>query len=172
MIGASMLGLGRALGETIAVYSSSGLDFVISPHIMAHGGTTVASFIAGVFGAGGKLGTSDLLMLGFVLFAFTLIVNLLASMIVNRSRSGGRAGRQLVRLVHTPSEDRPATSGDEDGRTRHDGTERRRPTGNVPARRALGPRATPVISGRQGLAVLLADRRVVVCRSCGSSSTN
>ena len=39
-------------------------------------------------GAGGKLGTSDLLMLGFVLFCFTLVVNLLASLIVNRSRSG------------------------------------------------------------------------------------
>jgi phosphate transport system permease protein len=88
MIGASMLGLGRALGETIAVLLILGLDFVISPHIMAHGGTTVASFIAGVFGSGGKLGTSDLLMLGFVLFVFTLIVNLVASMIVNRSRSG------------------------------------------------------------------------------------
>ncbi len=47
MIGASMLGLGRALGETIAVCVILGLDFVISPHIMEHGGTTVASFIAG-----------------------------------------------------------------------------------------------------------------------------
>jgi phosphate transport system permease protein len=88
MIGASMLGLGRALGETIAVYVLLGLDFVISPHIMEHGGTSVASFIAAEFGAGGKLGTSDLLMLGFVLFTFTLIVNLGASMVVNRSRSG------------------------------------------------------------------------------------
>jgi phosphate transport system permease protein len=88
IIGASMLGLGRALGETIAVYVILGLDFVISPHILEHGGTSVASFIAAEFGAGGKLGTSDLLMLGFVLFCFTLVVNLLASLIVNRSRSG------------------------------------------------------------------------------------
>ena len=93
MIGASMLGLGRALGETIAVYVILGLSFSISPHILEHGGTSVASFIAAEFGAGGKLGTSDLLMLGFVLFTFTLIVNLLASMIVNRSRSG--AGVEL-----------------------------------------------------------------------------
>jgi phosphate transport system permease protein len=88
MIGASMLGLGRALGETIAVYVILGNVFVISPHILEHGGTTVAAFIAAEFGAGGKLGTSDLLMLGFVLFTFTLIVNLIASVIVNRSRSG------------------------------------------------------------------------------------
>lgn len=88
VIGTSMLGLGRALGETIAVLIILGMQFVISPHILEHGGTTVASFIAGQFGAGGQLGTQDLLMLGFVLFTFTLIVNLFASMIVNRSRSG------------------------------------------------------------------------------------
>jgi phosphate transport system permease protein len=93
MIGASMLGLGRALGETIAVYVILGLSFTISPHILEHGGTSVASFIAAEFGAGGKVGTSDLLMLGFVLFTFTLVVNLLASMVVNRSRSG--AGVEL-----------------------------------------------------------------------------
>ena len=83
-----MLGLGRALGETIAVYVILGLDFAISPHILEHGGTSVASFIAAEFGAGGKLGTANLLMLGFVLFTFTLIVNLVASMIVNRSGAG------------------------------------------------------------------------------------
>jgi phosphate transport system permease protein len=55
---------------------------------MEHGGSSVASFIAAEFGAGGSLGTDDLLMLGFVLFCFTLIVNLVASMVVNRSRSG------------------------------------------------------------------------------------
>jgi phosphate transport system permease protein len=88
MIGASMLGLGRALGETIAVLVILGGGFVISPHILEHGGTSVAAFIANYFGSGGKLGTQDLLMLGFVLFTFTLIVNLGASAVVNRSRSG------------------------------------------------------------------------------------
>ena len=48
----------------------------------------MAASIAANFGAGGKLGTADLLMLGFVLFTFTLIVNLIASLVVNRSRSG------------------------------------------------------------------------------------
>jgi phosphate transport system permease protein len=93
MIGASMLGLGRALGETIAVYVILGNVFQISPHILEHGGSTVAAYIAAEFGAGGQLGTSNLLMLGFVLFTFTLIVNLVASLIVNRSRSG--AGVEL-----------------------------------------------------------------------------
>jgi phosphate transport system permease protein len=88
VIGASMLGLGRALGETIAVLIILGNVPLISPHILEHGGQTVAASIAGYFGSGGTLGTQDLLMLGFVLFTFTLIVNLFASMVVNRSRSG------------------------------------------------------------------------------------
>jgi phosphate transport system permease protein len=93
LIGASMLGLGRALGETIAVAVILGQEFVVSPHILDHGGSTVASFIAVEFGTGGTLGTSDLLLLGFVLFVFTLVINLIASAVVNRSRSG--AGVEL-----------------------------------------------------------------------------
>jgi phosphate transport system permease protein len=88
LIGAAMLGLGRALGETVAVAVILGGTFVVSGHILQHGGTTVASFIAIEFGTGGKLGVSDLLMAGFVLFVFTLIINLAASAVVNRSRSG------------------------------------------------------------------------------------
>jgi phosphate transport system permease protein len=65
-----------------------GEAFVISPHILQHGGSTIASLIAINFGSGGKLGLEDLLMCGFVLFALTLVVNLIASAIVNRSRSG------------------------------------------------------------------------------------
>ena len=88
VIGASMLGLGRALGETIAVLIILGNVPFISDEILEHGGQTVAASIAAYFGSGGNLGTQDLLMLGFVLFTFTLIVNLIASTIVNRSRSG------------------------------------------------------------------------------------
>ncbi|MGO9342569.1 MAG: phosphate ABC transporter permease subunit PstC [Acidimicrobiales bacterium] len=88
MIGAVMLGMGRALEETIAVSIILGEAFVISPHILQHGGTTIASLIAINFGSGGTLGLQDLLMCGFVLFVLTLIINLIASAIVNRSRSG------------------------------------------------------------------------------------
>ncbi len=68
-IGAVMLGMGRALEETIAVSIILGEAFVISPHILQHGGSTIASLIAINFGSGGKLGLEDLLMCGFVLFA-------------------------------------------------------------------------------------------------------
>ncbi len=88
MIGAVMLGLGRALEETIAVSIILSTAFKVSPMILQHGGSTISQLIAVNFGSGGKLGLQDLLLCGFVLFGITLIVNLIASAIVNRSRSG------------------------------------------------------------------------------------
>jgi phosphate transport system permease protein len=93
MIGAVMLGLGRALEETIAVSIILGQSFLITDHILQHGGSTISQLIAVNWGQGGVLGTQDLLFCGFVLFVLTLVVNLLASRIVNRSRSG--AGVEL-----------------------------------------------------------------------------
>ena len=89
IIGGSMLGLGRALGETIAVAIIISPTFVISPHILQVGGNSVASLIANRFGdASQKIGIPALMAAGLTLFVITLIVNTLASMIVSRSRSG------------------------------------------------------------------------------------
>ncbi len=88
MIGAVMLGLGRALEETIAVAIILGLSFTATPYILQHGGTTISQLIAVKFGSGGTLGTQDLLFCGFILFVITMVINLAASAIVNRSRSG------------------------------------------------------------------------------------
>lgn len=88
MIGAVMLGLGRALEETIAVSIILGGSFVVTAKILQHGGSTISQLIAVNFGSGGKLGLQDLLLCGFVLFVLTLIINLAASAVVNRSRSG------------------------------------------------------------------------------------
>ncbi|MGD0392730.1 MAG: phosphate ABC transporter permease subunit PstC [Acidimicrobiales bacterium] len=88
MIGAVMLGLGRALEETIAVSIILGTAFRVSPMILQHGGSTISQLIAVNFGSGGTLGLQDLLFCGFVLFVITLVVNLIASAIINRSRSG------------------------------------------------------------------------------------
>lgn len=93
MVGAIMLGLGRALGETIAVAIILGETFAVSPHILQHGGSTIASLIAIHFPAGGPRGIADLLLCGFVLFLITMVINLAASAVVNRSRSG--AGVEL-----------------------------------------------------------------------------
>ena len=93
VIGAVMLGLGRALEETIVVSLILASSFTWSLHILQHGGSTISETIATNFDSGGKLGLQTLLMFGFVLFALTLVINLIASAIVNRSRSG--AGVEL-----------------------------------------------------------------------------
>jgi phosphate transport system permease protein len=68
-------------------------SFLFGDHILQHGGSTISQLIAINWGQGGPLGTQDLLFCGFVLFVLTLVVNLVASRIVNRSRSG--AGVEL-----------------------------------------------------------------------------
>ena len=88
IIGGSMLGLGRALGETIAVLLIISPEFVIKPRMLEIGTETVSALIAGQFGEATGIQLSALLTAGFVLFMITLVVNSLASIVVNRSRSG------------------------------------------------------------------------------------
>jgi phosphate transport system permease protein len=74
VIGGVMLGLGRALGETMAVTFVIGNAHKISPSILAPG-TTISATIANEFTeAVGDLYTSSLIGLGLILFAITLIV--------------------------------------------------------------------------------------------------
>jgi phosphate transport system permease protein len=87
LIGATMLGLGRALGETIAVAIIISPVFAIQPHILEAGTNSISAQIALAFGSGGTLGLHALLAAGLVLFVLTLGVNLVASIVVNRSRS-------------------------------------------------------------------------------------
>ena len=88
MIGGTMLGLGRALGETIAVYMIISPVFVIQPHILQTGASSVSSLIALRYGEATPFGTSALMAAGLALFAMTLVINFGASAIVARSRSG------------------------------------------------------------------------------------
>lgn len=89
IIGGAMLGLGRALGETIAVALIISPTDIISPHILQSGANSIAALIALRFGeASEKYGLPALMAAGLSLFALTLIVNFLASLIVSRSRSG------------------------------------------------------------------------------------
>jgi len=88
MIGGTMLGLGRALGETIAVALIISPVFVIQPHILQHGGSSVASLIALRYSEATPFGVSALMAAGLALFVLTLIVNFVAAIIVSRSRSG------------------------------------------------------------------------------------
>jgi phosphate transport system permease protein len=88
IIGGTMLGLGRALGETIAVLLILSPSFEAKWRVLEIGGNTVSALIAGRFGDASKSQLSALLAAGFVLFVITLVVNTVAAVIVNRSRSG------------------------------------------------------------------------------------
>jgi phosphate transport system permease protein len=86
-IGAVMLGLGRALGETMAV------TFVIGnshgfPKGIFDGGSTIASTIANEFAeATGEMHTSALIALGFVLFLITFVVLAIARALLGSAKS-------------------------------------------------------------------------------------
>lgn len=90
IIGGSMLGLGRALGETIAVallLPQVPQRIGDSIHILQNGGATVSGFIANRAGAD-AFTVSGLMAAGLVLFFITLATNMIASVVVSRSRSG------------------------------------------------------------------------------------
>ncbi|MDE0573699.1 phosphate ABC transporter permease subunit PstC [Demequina sp. B12] len=85
MVGATMLGLGRALGETMAVLMiiSPGLTF--SPNILQpNQHNTVAGYIALQFPEANSMGVNSLIAMGLALFVITLLVNMLARWIVSR----------------------------------------------------------------------------------------
>jgi phosphate transport system permease protein len=86
---AVMIGLGRAIGETIAVALLIGSAQVISPHVLGPG-DTLASIIANQFGEATGEYRAALIGMGVVLFVLTIGVGMLARGIVNRydRRSG------------------------------------------------------------------------------------
>jgi phosphate transport system permease protein len=88
MIGGTMLGLGRALGETIAVYMIITPVFAVQPHILQSGAISVSSLIALSFAEASPFGLSALMAAGLTLFLVTLVINFAASSVVARSRSG------------------------------------------------------------------------------------
>jgi phosphate transport system permease protein len=93
IIGGSMLGLGRALGETIAVVLIISPSFVLGAHWLETGTNSIAALIALRVGDAHGIAINALMAAGLVLFLMTLGVNVAASRIVRRSRSG--AGVEL-----------------------------------------------------------------------------
>lgn len=91
IIGGTMLGLGRALGETIAVYMIISPIFDINWQVLKTGSNSVSALIALRYGEASDFGLSALMAAGLVLFILTLIVNFTASSIVARSRSGAES---------------------------------------------------------------------------------
>jgi len=86
IISAAMLGLGRALGETIAVALILSALFDINIHITEPGGNTFAANIALKWNEAGPNGLSALIASGLVLFIITLSVNAIARSIIARRK--------------------------------------------------------------------------------------
>jgi phosphate transport system permease protein len=93
IIGGTMLGFGRALGETVAVTIIISSALVRQVHILQSGTNSISAFIAEQWGESSPIGLSALMAAGLTLFLFTFVVNAIASIIVGRSRSG--AGVEL-----------------------------------------------------------------------------
>jgi phosphate transport system permease protein len=90
VVGGAMLGLGRAMGETVAVYTVLNIVFQINWHILLGAGGNVASLIILKFGEASEYEIKALMAAGLVLFLLTLIVNAIANVIV---KSTGKSGR-------------------------------------------------------------------------------
>lgn len=86
--GGAMLGLGRAMGETVAVYLVLNIVFDINWRILGSAGGSVASMIVNKFGEATEFEIQGLMASGLVLFLLTLFVNFLADLIVRFSGKG------------------------------------------------------------------------------------
>ncbi|MEZ5265136.1 MAG: ABC transporter permease subunit [Acidimicrobiales bacterium] len=84
VIGAIVLGLGRAMGETIAVALVIGSSGQITARLFASG-DALPSQIANQFNESEGLFRSALIALGVTLFGFTIVVNLAARALVTRT---------------------------------------------------------------------------------------
>jgi phosphate transport system permease protein len=84
VVGAVLLGLGRAMGETIAAALVIGSSPVITSHLFAPG-YNMPAVIANQFGEASGTFRAALMGLGVLLFALTIIVNIIARGIVERS---------------------------------------------------------------------------------------
>ena len=87
VVSASMLGLGRALGETMAVAMVLSPSAIISFALLqSQNPSTIAANIALSFPEAYGLGVNQLIATGLVLFVITLVVNMIARGIINRRK--------------------------------------------------------------------------------------
>jgi phosphate transport system permease protein len=87
VVGGVLLGLGRALGETVAIFFVLNLVFDINwLNVLEDKGGSVASMILAKFGEAGQEEVAGLMAAGVVLFVVTLFVNMVASYIVSKAQ--------------------------------------------------------------------------------------
>ena len=90
VVGGAMLGLGRAMGETVAIYTVLNVVYQINWQVLFGAGGNVASLILLKFGEAGPYEVDALMAAGLILFILTLIVNAFADLLINRFGSKGR----------------------------------------------------------------------------------
>jgi phosphate transport system permease protein len=125
IVGASALGLGRAVGETIAIAmllgNSPGIfDSLLGP------GSTIAGVLALEFGEAGDLQLSALTALALVLFVMAFLINALARLLVGRTAAGTGVARRAAARVRLRAAQREGVSPVEarvERRAPHIGTE-------------------------------------------------
>lgn len=90
VIGGAMLGLGRAMGETVAVFTVLNIVFQVNWQMLLGAGGNVASLIILKFGDASPYEIKALMAAGLILFVLTLIINAMANLIVKTTGKSGR----------------------------------------------------------------------------------
>lgn len=83
IIGGAMLGLGRAMGETMAVTLLVGNSNNLNISLLAPG-NTIASLLANQFAEASGMQVAALMYAGLVLFVLTLVVNIIAELVIRQ----------------------------------------------------------------------------------------
>ena len=90
IIGGAMLGLGRAMGETVAVFTVLNIVYQVNWQVLFGAGGNIASLILLKFGEADREEVNALMAAGLVLFLLTLLVNAIANILVSRLGKTGR----------------------------------------------------------------------------------
>lgn len=90
VVGGAMLGLGRAMGETVAVYTVLNIVYQVNWQALFGAGGNIASLIILKFGDASPYEIKALMAAGLILFLLTLLVNAGADLIVKRFGGNNR----------------------------------------------------------------------------------
>ena len=90
IVGGAMLGLGRAMGETVAVYTVLNIVYQVNWQVLFGSGGNIASLILLKVNEADREEVNALMAAGLVLFLLTLVINAIANVLVNRLGKTGR----------------------------------------------------------------------------------
>ncbi|HEY4226111.1 MAG TPA: phosphate ABC transporter permease subunit PstC [Pseudolysinimonas sp.] len=98
MVSAILLGLGRALGETMAIALIVSPSLIFSLHLLTDtsNSQTIAANLALNFPESNTLQRQALIGTGLVLFVISFAVNFVARAVINRTGSGGKRGKKAA----------------------------------------------------------------------------